>query len=115
MNQYKSSIFRLVNRIQTFEDFGQHWRLVNLELVKDFLDQRKEEEITIFTCSHINMGQSGRPVWQTLATRSRTLPPTSSLLPQWRSEWTSSGLSKWIHKDKYCFVRQRSQEEDKSL
>lgn len=47
----------MVNRIQTFEDFGRHWGLGNLEQFKDFLDQRKEEGIAIFTHAHNTMGR----------------------------------------------------------
>ena len=46
----------MVNRIQTFEDFGRHWGLANLEEFKDFLDQRKEEGNMIFTATHNTMG-----------------------------------------------------------
>ena len=46
----------MVNRIQTFEDFGRHWGLANLEEFKDFLDQRKEEGDVIFTQAHQTMG-----------------------------------------------------------
>ena len=46
----------MVNKIRTFETFGQHWGLGNLDLFKDFLDQRREEGNVIFTHAHINMG-----------------------------------------------------------
>ena len=47
----------MVNKIRTFETFGQHWGLGNLDLFKDFLDQRREEGIVIFAHAHINMGR----------------------------------------------------------
>ena len=50
-------VFRLVNRIQTFEGFDQNWGLANLERFKRYLDKRKEEGVPIFTFAHNTMGK----------------------------------------------------------
>ena len=47
----------MVNRIKTFEDFDQNWGLANLEDFKEYLDQRKEDKIPIFTFAHNTMGK----------------------------------------------------------
>ena len=54
---YMVVTYRLINRIKTFEDFGDHWGLANQELFMKYLDKRMKEGKTVFTHAHITMGR----------------------------------------------------------
>ena len=54
---FMTVVYRLVNRIETFEEFGEDWGLVNHHRLMEYLEERKEEGKAVFTQAHNTMGR----------------------------------------------------------
>ena len=53
---FKSILYRLLNKVETFLDFGEIPSLSSLSRFLDYLKDRKENNEIIFTAAHQNMG-----------------------------------------------------------
>ena len=53
---FKSIIYRLINKVETFRDFGGIPNLEQFEEFLDFLANKKADGVVIFTAAHQNMG-----------------------------------------------------------
>ena len=53
---FKSILYRLPNRVETFLDFGGIPNLSSLSKFLNYLNERKENNETMFTAAHQNMG-----------------------------------------------------------
>ena len=50
-------VYRLINRIETFEEFGEDWGMVNHHHLMEYLEGRKEGGKAVFTQAHNTMGR----------------------------------------------------------
>ena len=53
---FKSILYRLLNRVETFLDYGEIPCLISLPGFLDYLKERKENSETIFTAAHQTVG-----------------------------------------------------------
>ena len=53
---FKSVVYRLINKVETFMDFGGLPTPKNFSKFLTFLAEKKSQNEVIFTCAHQNMG-----------------------------------------------------------